>query len=104
MLTTHVLKPIVNRTGFFTASNTSITWPVTQPLCKGNVYTRDDSLYVEYARTIENGSLPATFETETLQEQAASTSTEVFTTIVRNVSKLNIDCLFLFQLPLKKVM
>ena len=88
-LTTDVLKPIVNRTGLFTASNTSITWSVTKPLCKGNVYTLDDSLYAEYAKILEQGSLPITVETETLQEQTASTSTEIFTTIVRNVSKSN---------------
>ena len=88
-LTTDVLKPIVNRTGLFTDANTSITWSVTKPLFKGNVYTIDDSLYAEYAKILETGSLPITFETETMQEQTASTSTEIFTTIVRNVSKLN---------------
>ena len=88
-LTSDVVKPIVNRTGLFTASNTSITWSVTKPLFKGNVYTIDDSLYAEYAKILETGSLPITFETETMQEQTASASTEVFTTIVRNVSKLN---------------
>ena len=88
-LTSDVLKPIVTRTGLFTASNTSITWSVTKPLFKGNVYTLDDSLYAEYSKILETGSLPITFETETLQEQTASTSTEIFTTIVRNVSKLN---------------
>ena len=88
-LTTDVLKPIVNRTGLFTATNTSIQWSVTKPLFKGNVYTLDDSLYAEYAKLLETGSLPITFETETLQEQTASTTTEIFTTIVRNVSKLN---------------
>ena len=30
-LTTDVLKPIVNRTGLFTATSTSITWSVTKP-------------------------------------------------------------------------
>ena len=88
-LTSDVLKPIVTRTGLFTASNTSITWSVTKPLFKGNVYTIDDSLYAEYAKILETGSLPITFETETMQEQTASAETEVFTTIVRNVSKLN---------------
>ena len=88
-LTTDVLKPIVNRTGLFTDTNTSIEWSVTKPLFKGNVYTIDDSLYAEYSKILETGSLPITFETETLQEQTASTSTEIFTTIVRNVSKLN---------------
>ena len=88
-LTTNVLKPIVNRTGLSPATNTSITWSVTKPLFKGNVYTLDDSLYTEYAKILEQGSLPITFETETLQEQTASTSTEIFTTIVRNVSRLN---------------
>ena len=88
-LTTDVLKPIVNRTGLFTATNTSIEWSVTKPLFKGTVYTIDDSLYAEYSNILETGSLPITFETETLQEQTASTSTEIFTTIVRNVSKLN---------------
>ena len=86
---TDVLRPIVNRTRLFTATNASITWSVTRPLFKGNVYTLDDSLYAEYAKILEQGSLPITFETETLQEQTASTSTEIFTTIVRNVSKLD---------------
>ena len=54
-----------------------------------NVYIID-SLYAEYAKTLETGSLPSTVEAETLQEQTASTSSEIFTTIVRNVSKLNI--------------
>ena len=88
-LTTDVLKPIVNRSGLFTATNTSITWSVTTPLFKGNAYTLDDSLYAEYAKILEQGSLPITFETETLQEQTASTSTEIFTTMLRNVSKLH---------------
>ena len=88
-LTTDVLKPIVNRTGLFTASNTSITWSVAKPLFKGTVDTLDDSLHAEYAKQIENVSLPITFETETLQEQTASTSSDIYTTIVRNVSKLN---------------
>ena len=88
-LTTDVLKPIVNRTGRFTATNTSITWSVTKPLFKGDVFTLDDILYADYAKILEQGSLPVTFETATLQDQTASTRTEIFTTIVRNVSKLN---------------
>ena len=64
-------------------------WSVTKQLFKQKVYTLDNSLYAEYAEVLENDSLPITFETETLQEQTASTSSNIFTTIVRNVSKLN---------------
>ena len=63
--------------------------PFPQPLFKGNVYTVGDSLYTEDAKILETGWLPIAFETETMQEQTASTSSEIFTTIVRNVSKLN---------------
>ena len=52
---------------------------------------------------VQNDSLPITFENETLQEQTASTSTEIFTTIVRDVSKLT-NLFMSFQMPLKKVM
>ena len=37
---------------------------------------------------VATGSLPITFETETLQEQTASTSSETFSTIVRNAATL----------------
>ena len=53
------------------------------------MFILDDSLYAEYAKILETGSLPITFESETMQEQTTSSSTEIFTTIVRNVSKLN---------------
>ena len=73
----------------FTDANTSKLWSITKPLFKGNVYTLDDSLYAEYSKILETGSLPITFETETIQEQTVSENSEIFTTIVRNVSKLN---------------
>ena len=102
-LTTNVLKPIVNISGLFTASNTSIQWSVTKNIFKGNVYTLDDSLYAEYSKFLETGSLPITFETETMQEQTASAETEVFTTIVRNVSKLH-KLFISFSNPQQKLM
>ena len=76
-------------TADFTATNTSNSWAIKKPIFKGNVYSLDDSLYAEYAKILESGYLPITFETETMQEQTTSASTEIFTTIVRNVSKLN---------------
>ena len=79
-------------TADFTATNTSNSWAIKKPIFKGHVYSLDDSLYAEYAKILESGSLPITFETETMQEQttsASTASTEIFTTIVRNVSKLN---------------
>ena len=76
-------------TSDFTATNTSNSWAIKMLIFKGNVYSLDDSLYAEYAKILESGSLPITFETETMQEQTTSASTEIFTTIVRNVSKLN---------------
>ena len=75
-------------TADFTATNTSNSWAIKKQIFKGHVYSLDDSLYAEYAK-IETGSLPITFETETMQEQTTSASTEIFTTIVRNVCKLN---------------
>ena len=53
------------------------------------VYSLDDSLYAEDSKVLETGSLPITLETETMQEQTTSKSSEIFTTIVRDVSKLN---------------
>ena len=76
-------------TSVFTATNTSNKWAIKKPVFKANVYSLDDSLYAEYAKILETGSLPITFETETMQEQTTSSETEIFTTIVRNVSKLN---------------
>ena len=73
----------------FTDANTSKIWSITKPLFKGHVYTLDDSLYAEYSKTLETGSLPITFETETIQEQTVFEKSEIFTTIARNVSKLN---------------
>ena len=74
----------------FTATNTSNSWAKKKQSFNGHAYSLDDSLYAEYAKILESGSLPITFETETMQEQTTSSSTEIFTTIVRNVSKLNI--------------
>ena len=77
-------------TADFTATNTSNSWAIKKPVIKATgVYSIDDSLYAEYSNILETGSLPITFETETMQEQTTSASTEIFTTIVRNVSKLN---------------
>ena len=89
-------------TADFTATNTSNSWAIKKPIFKGNVYSLDDSLYAEYAKILESGSLPITFETETMQEQTTSASTEIFTTIVRNV-KLN-RILFHFLIQQVKVM
>ena len=80
-------------TSAFTATKTSNKWAIREPVFKANVYSLDDSLYAEYAKILETGSLPITFETETMQEQTTSASTELFTTIARNVSKLNKICI-----------
>ena len=76
-------------TSDFTATNTSNSWAIKKPIFKGNVYSLDDSLYAECAKILESGSLPITFESEAMQEQTTSESTEIFKTIVRNVPKLN---------------
>ena len=76
-------------TSVFTATNTSNSWAIKKPVFKANVYSLDDSLYAENAKILETGSLPITFETETMQEQTTSSETEIFTTIVGNVFKLN---------------
>ena len=68
-----------------------------KPVIKAaGVYSLDDSLYAEYAKILETGSLPITFENETMQEQTTSSETEIFTTIVRNVSKQNKNICFIF--------
>ena len=77
----------------FTATNTSSSWAIKKQVFKANVYSLDDSLYAEYAKILETGSLPITFQNETMQEQTTSKSSEIFTTIVRNVSKLNTICI-----------
>ena len=74
--------------GLTSLDRPSNSWAIKKPVFKANVYSLDDSLCAEYAKFLESGSLP-TFETETMQEQTASSSTEIFATIVRNVSKLN---------------
>ena len=73
----------------FTATNSSTNWQIEKPFFQGLVYSLDDSLYAEYAKILETGSLPITSQTETMQEQTVSPTTEIFTTIVRNASKLN---------------
>ena len=50
-------------------------------------------MYTEYAKILETGSLPITFEIETMQEQTTSSETEIFTIIIRNVSKLQKICI-----------
>ena len=90
-LVNNATLPIIAQgaTSDFMATNTSSSWAIKKPVFKANVYSVDDSFYAEYAKILETGSLPITFETETMQERTASASTEIFTTIVRNVSKLN---------------
>ena len=90
-LVNNVTLPIIAQgaTADFTATNTSNSWVIKKPVFKANVYSLDDSLYAEYAKILEGGSLPITFETETMQEQTTSSEAEIFTTIVRNVTKLN---------------
>ena len=90
-------------TSALTATNTSNKWAIKKPVFKANVYSLDDSLYAEYAKILETGSLPITIETETMQEQTTSAETEIFTTIVRNVSKLK-KYLFHFLIQQVKVM
>ena len=84
-------------TSDFTATNTSNKCAIKKPVFKANVSSLDDSLYAEYAKILETGSLPITFEAETMQEQTTSASTEIFSTVVRNVSKLNKMCISFFN-------
>ena len=82
------LEPIVvSNLGDFTVTNTSTTWSIEQPLITADVHRLDDGLFAEYAEILEKQSLPITFNSVSVQTQTISRTTDIFTTIVRNVSK-----------------
>ena len=82
------LEPIVRPTiGDFTTTNTSATWSIEAPLITADVHRLDDGLFAEYAVILEKQSLPITFNSVSVQTQTTSPTTDIFTTIVRNVSK-----------------
>ena len=81
------LEPLVNQSAEFTTTNTSFLWSVEQPLITADIHRLDDGLFAEYAEILEKQSLPITFNSVSVQTQTISRSTDIFTTIVRNVSK-----------------
>ena len=82
------LEPIVVTTyGDFTTANTSTTWSIEQPVMTADVHRLDDGLFAEYAEILEKQSLPITFNSVSVQTQTISRNRDIFTTIVRNVSK-----------------
>ena len=76
-------EPLVNLSGDFTVANPSFLWNIEQPI----ITCDDDGLFAEYAEILEKQSLPITFNSVSVQTQTTSRSTDIFTTIVRNVSK-----------------
>ena len=82
------LEPIaVPNVGDFTTTNTSSVWNIEAPIITADVHRLDDGLFAEYAEILEKQSLPITFNSVSIQAQTTSRSTDIFTTIVRNVSK-----------------
>ena len=82
------LEPIaVPNVGDFTTANTSSLWNIEAPIITADVHRLDDGLFAEYAEILEKQSLPITFNSVSIQAQTTSRSTDIFTTIVRNVSK-----------------
>ena len=82
------LEPIVEHNGFGINSITnSLIWTIEQPLITADVHRLDDGLFAEYAEILEKQSLPITFNSVSVQTQTTSRTTDIFTTIVRNVSK-----------------
>ena len=86
------LEPIVdlNTIGLnntFTTANTSQIWTIEQPIITADIHRLDDGLFAEYAEILEKQSLPITFNSVSVQTQTLNQSTDIFTTIVRNVSK-----------------
>ena len=81
------LEPLVLQSGEFTTVNTSYLWSIEQPLITADIHRLDDGLFAEYAEILEKQSLPITFNSVSVQTQTISRNTDIFTTIVRNVSK-----------------
>ena len=52
-----------------------------------DIHRLDDGLFAEYAEILEKQSLPITFNSVSVQTQTISRNTDIFTTIVRNISK-----------------
>ena len=65
----HVLHALVNRTGLFTADTASITLSITKPVFKADVYTPEESIYAEYAKFLEAGSLPITLKSHAVSAE-----------------------------------
>ena len=86
-LVSDATEPLVNQSGEFTVANTSFLWNIEQPFITCDVHRLDDGLFAEYAEILEKQSLPITFNSVSVQTQTTSRSTDIFTTIVRNVSK-----------------
>ena len=80
-------EPLVNLSGDFTTGNTSFLWNIEQPIITCDIHRLDDGLFAGYAEILEKQSLPITFNSVSVQTQTTSRSTDIFTTIVRNVSK-----------------
>ena len=80
-------EPLVNLSGDFTTTNTSFLWNIEQPIITCDIHRLDDGLFAEYAEILEKQSFPITFNSVSVQTQTTSRSTDIFTTIVRNVSK-----------------
>ena len=78
---------LVNLSGDFTTTNTSFLWNIEQPIITCDIHRLDDGLFAEHAEILEKQSLPITFNSVSVQTQTTSRSTDIFTTIVRNVSK-----------------
>ena len=77
----------VPNVGDFANTNTSSVWNIEAPIITADVHRLDDRLFAEYAEILEKQSLPITFNSVSIQTQTTSRSTDIFTTIVRNVSK-----------------
>ena len=71
----------------FTTANTSQIWSIEQPIITADVHRLDDGLFAEYAEILEKQSLPITFNSVSVQTRTLNQTTDIFTTIVRNVSK-----------------
>jgi len=86
-LVSDATEPFVNQSGEFTVANTSFLWNIEQPIITCDIHRLDDGLFAEYAEILAKQSLPITFNSVSVQTQTTSRSTDIFTTIVRNVSK-----------------
>ena len=86
-LVSDATEPLVNQSAEFTTTNTSFLWNIEAPIITADVHRLDDGLFAEYAEILEKQSLPITFNSVSIQTQTTSKTTDIFTTIVRNVSK-----------------